>query len=124
MPFEYALLKAVPRIDRGECVNVGVVALLPGPRLPRHGVCTWTRSASSPSTRSADVDAVPRRARRRRGGLRRARPPAGPGGGPRRERFGWLTAPRRTVVQAGPVHSGLTRDPAADLHRLLDRLVR
>ena len=40
------------------------------------------------------------------------------------ERFRWLTAPRSTVLQAGPVHTGLAEDPAADLSRLLDLLVR
>jgi hypothetical protein len=41
-----------------------------------------------------------------------------------RERFGWLTAPRSTVVQPGPVHAGLTEDPEAEMTRLLDALVR
>jgi hypothetical protein len=45
------------------------------------------------------------------------------GQGSPRVRFGWLTAPRSTVVQAGPVHGGLTADPAAELTRLLARLV-
>ena len=40
------------------------------------------------------------------------------------QRFRWLTSPRSTVVQPGPVHAGLTEDPAAELERLLDRLVR
>jgi len=40
------------------------------------------------------------------------------------QRFRWLTAPRSTVVQTGPVHSGLTDDPAAELDRLLELLVR
>jgi hypothetical protein len=39
-------------------------------------------------------------------------------------RFRWLTAPRSTVVQAGPAHTGLTADPAAELQRLLDVLVK
>ena len=39
-------------------------------------------------------------------------------------RFGFLKAPRSTVVQPGPVHGGLTDDPAAELERLLDALVR
>jgi hypothetical protein len=39
------------------------------------------------------------------------------------ERFRWLTAPRSTVVQAGPVHTGLTDDPEAEVGRLLARLV-
>jgi len=40
------------------------------------------------------------------------------------ERFRWLAAPRSTVVHPGPIHSGLTDDPAADLERLLDSFVR
>jgi hypothetical protein len=39
------------------------------------------------------------------------------------KRFRWLTAPRSTVVQPGPVHTGLTTDPAADLERLMHKLV-
>ncbi|MEV7453956.1 DUF3037 domain-containing protein, partial [Streptomyces nigra] len=39
-------------------------------------------------------------------------------------RFRWLIAPRSTVVQPGPVHTGLTLDPVAETERLLDRLVR
>ena len=42
---------------------------------------------------------------------------------PPRERFGWLVAPRSTVVQPSPVHTGLTKDPKADLDRLLEVLV-
>ena len=39
-------------------------------------------------------------------------------------RFGFLKAPRSTVLQPGPVHGGMTTDPGAELQRLLDRLVR
>jgi hypothetical protein len=39
-------------------------------------------------------------------------------------RFRWLTAPRSTVVQTSPVHTGLTSDPLLELARLLDRMVR
>jgi Protein of unknown function (DUF3037) len=45
-------------------------------------------------------------------------------GKPLGDRFRWLTAPRSTIVQPGPVHSGLTADPAAELTRLFDTLVR
>ena len=41
-----------------------------------------------------------------------------------RARFGWLSAPRSTVLQPGPIHGGLTADPAAELERLMDRMVR
>jgi hypothetical protein len=52
-----------------------------------------------------------------------------PGSGPigrlsARERFHWLVAPRSTVLQVSPVHSGLCDDPAAALERLMDRMVR
>ena len=40
------------------------------------------------------------------------------------ERFRWLTAPRSTVLQPGPVHTGLTGDPEAEIDRLVARLVR
>jgi hypothetical protein len=42
---------------------------------------------------------------------------------PLRERFGWLVAPRSTVVQPSEVHTGLTEDPRAELERLLQRMV-
>ena len=69
--------------------------------------------------------------RRRCGGRCRPRPTSAAGspdaGPPAREdlgrRFRWLTAPRSTVVQAGPVHTGLTADPDADADRLLRALV-
>ncbi|MGL5863832.1 MAG: DUF3037 domain-containing protein, partial [Phycicoccus sp.] len=40
------------------------------------------------------------------------------------KRFGWLSAPRSTVLQPGPVHGGTASDPAGEVDRLLDRLVR
>ena len=68
----------------------------------------------------ADLDAV-------RGGPRafsRACTEGPLAGRPLGERFRWLTAPRSTVVQLGPVHSGLTADPAAELAHLFDTLVQ
>ena len=123
MPFEYAVLRAVPRVDRGECVNVGVVLYCQA----RDYLATLLH-VDEPRLRALHPrhrpGRPPRRARRRRGGVLGC-PGAGPASrGSRRERFGWLTAPRSTVVQTGPVHGGLTEDPAADLARLLDRLVR
>jgi hypothetical protein len=40
------------------------------------------------------------------------------------KRFGWISAPRSTVLQPGPVHGGAADDPAAEADRLVDRLVR
>ncbi len=121
-PFQYAVLRAVPRVERGECVNVGVVLY-----------CQQTEFLSA----VVNLDEVRLRALDPRidlGAVRQALgsvlavcsgdPAAGRSGvGPARDRFGWLTAPRSTVVQSGPVHSGVTVDPAAQLTRLLTRLV-
>ena len=48
---------------------------------------------------------------------------SGPASQPLGQRFGWLAAPKSTVVRPGPVHGGLTADPARQLERLLTTLV-
>ena len=123
VPFEYALLRAVPRVDRGECVNVGVVLYCQardylGVQVhldeARLRALDDAVDVAAVQAALAGVEAVCA------GGVEAGRA----GAGSPRERFGWLTAPRSTVVQTGPVHSGLTRHPEQDLQRLLDRLVR
>ncbi|MBZ3902258.1 MULTISPECIES: DUF3037 domain-containing protein [Streptomyces] len=120
--YEYALLRIVPRIERGECFNAGVLV--------------YSRSRGLVAARThldeakllvldpgADVAGV-RAALRAVEGVcaggeaagQAARDDAG-------RRFRWLVAPRSTVVQAGPVHTGLTADPAAEAERLLALLV-
>jgi hypothetical protein len=121
-PFEYAVLRAVPRVDRGECINVGVVLycqardhLAAAVRLDERRLL-----ALDPSV---DVEAV----RAALDGVRAVclgDPEAGPVAARAiRERFGWVTAPRSTVLQAGPVHGGMTADPDVELARLVHRLV-
>jgi hypothetical protein len=120
--FEYAALRVVPRVERGECMNVGVVVYCRA--LEYLGCATHLDEprllALDPSL---DLDGV-RTALAAVSGLCRGGPDAGqaaaepPGG-----RFRWLTAPRSTIVQPGPVHAGLTGDPAAELGRLLTLLV-
>jgi Protein of unknown function (DUF3037) len=121
-PFEYAVLRVVPRVDRGETMNAGV--LLYCQRLDYLGSRVWL---DEDRLRALDPDADPavvRRALQAAADICGGSPDAGP---PAREdrgrRFRWLTAPRSTVVQAGPVHTGLTADPDADADRLLRALV-
>lgn len=121
-PFAYAPIRVVPRVERGECINVGVV-LYSRPRRflgvrtgfdPQRLLALWP---------SLDVDAVQRHLDilclvsngDAAGGPIALLPPF--------ERFGWLTAPASTIVQPGPVHSGLTLDPAQALERLYRDLV-
>ncbi|MEW2378446.1 DUF3037 domain-containing protein [Micromonospora sp. NPDC047812] len=119
-PFEYAVVRLVPRVERGEQVNVGV--LLYCQRRDFLGVRTHLDAgrvrALAPQVDLAAVAAVLDSWDRTCAG-------DGPSGGMRLgERFRWLAAPRSTMIQTGPVHTGLTADPPAELERLMEALVR
>jgi hypothetical protein len=117
--YEWAALRVVPRVDRGECVNVGVLLYC------RHEVHLTIRLALDPARLTAlapdlDVEEVATAVR----AWERTVAGEGPAGAlSAGERFRWLTAPRSTVVQPGPVHTGLTDDPEGEVERLLARLV-
>lgn len=121
-PFEYAVLRVVPRVDRGESMNAGVLLYCQARSFlgARVHLDVERLRALDPA---ADPSAV-EHALRTAAGICAGADDAGPAGeeDPGR-RFRWLTAPRSTVVQPGPVHTGLTSDPEADLDRLLERLV-
>ncbi len=121
-PFEYAVLRVVPRVERGECINAGVVLYCQeeGFLGARVHLDPLRLKALDPE---ADLVAV-------RAHLEAIRsvcaggPEAGTVGRlPLGERFGWLVAPRSTVVQPSPVHTGLTDSPVAELEHLLQRMV-
>ena len=120
--FEYALLRVVPRGERGECLNAGVVPYCPAARFldARVHLDRGRLRALDPGS---DPDAVAEHlevaCRICAGG-----PEAGPIGLlPPRERFGWLVAPRSTVVQPSPVHSGFSDNPEKALEHLLRTMV-
>lgn len=117
--FEYAVLQAVPQVQRGESINVGVV--LYSQELDFLDARVHLDEARLRSLdKDIDVEAV----RDMLDAVCRACQGEGPAGTtPRRQRFGWLTAPRSTVVRTGPIHTGKTTDPAADLERLHTTLV-
>ena len=123
LPYQYVVMRCVPRVEREEFVNVGVVlysqaadllqaawhvdtdrvrALFPGLDVARlcdalafvEGVCAGDERGGSAAAQALG------------------------------QRFGFLKAPRSTVLQPGPVHGGLTADPRAELEHLLERLVR
>ncbi|MCD2197285.1 DUF3037 domain-containing protein [Actinomycetospora endophytica] len=117
--YEWAALRVVPRVDRGECVNVGVLLYC------RHEVHLTIRLALDTARLAAlapdlDVEEVATAV----AAWERTVAGEGPAGVlSAGERFRWLTAPRSTVVQPGPVHTGLTDDPETEVERLLARLV-
>ncbi|MEX2292025.1 MAG: DUF3037 domain-containing protein [Mycobacteriales bacterium] len=118
--FEYALLRAAPRVERGEVVNIGIVFYCQAAEF------LTVRVAADPDRLraldgAADVEGILEAAE----ALERTCGGEGPAGSTSLgQRFRWLTAPRSTVVHAGPVHSGLTADPEAEVERLLHALVR
>ncbi|MEU3374044.1 DUF3037 domain-containing protein [Streptomyces sp. NPDC006711] len=121
--FEYALLRVVPRVERGECFNAGVLVYCRA-----HSYVAARTHLDEAKLRALDpaADVIGVRAALRAvegvcGGGDEAGQAAGDDAG---RRFRWLIAPRSTVVQPGPVHTGLTTDPAAETERLLDLLVR
>jgi hypothetical protein len=116
--FEYALIRVVPRVERGESINVGVILYS---QQHRYLGC---RIRMDPARLrvldpGVDLDAVASALAALDEGCRRTLT-AGQTAG---MRFRWLTATRSTMVQPGPVHSGLTADPPAELERLFDELV-
>lgn len=125
-PFEYALLRVVPRIERGEAFNAGVVLYSrPLDFLGARDNLDVQRlhaldPAADPAVISAALAAVQAHCVHERVEARYAAPA---GGEDRGRRFRRLTAPRSTIVQAGPVHTGLTADPEAELEHLLTTLV-
>ena len=123
MPYQYVVLRCVPRVDREEFLNVGVVVYCQGddfldvawhvdedrlraldPNVDFEQVCDGLTFVEGVCAGDDRVGAAARRAMG--------------------ERFGFLKAPRSTVLQPGPVHGGVTTDPAAELQHLLARLVR
>jgi hypothetical protein len=121
-PFQYAILRVVPRVERGERLNAGVVLLCRalGFLAARVELDEDLLEALAPEL---DLPAV----RAHLDGL--VRVAAGdPAAGPvarldPSERFGWLVAPSSTVVQPSEVHTGLSADPEAELEHLVRTLV-
>ncbi|AXK34452.1 DUF3037 domain-containing protein [Streptomyces armeniacus] len=121
--FEYALLHVVPRVERGERINAGVVLYCRAHSFvtARTHLDEDRLRALDPAADVAGVRAALHAAECVCRGGDAAGQAAGDDAG---RRFRWLIAPRSTVVQPGPVHTGLTADPAAEAERLLDLLVR
>ncbi|AJP00995.1 DUF3037 domain-containing protein [Streptomyces leeuwenhoekii] len=121
--FEYALLRVVPRVERGECINAGVLVYCRAKAFvaARTHLDEARLLALDPGADVPGVRAALRAAEGVCAGGAAAGQAAGDDAG---RRFRWLVAPRSTIVQPGPVHTGLTADPAAEADRLLELLVR
>jgi Protein of unknown function (DUF3037) len=122
VPFEYAVVRVVPRVERGEQFNAGVIVLCRGRQFlaARVSLDTGLLTSLAPDGDAAAVqrylDAIV--------GVASGDAASGPiAGMAAPERFRWLTARSSTVVQSSDVHAGLTDDPGAELDHLFDALV-
>jgi hypothetical protein len=121
--FDYAVVRVVPRVEREEFMNVGIVLSCQAERFlgARIELDARRLRGFAPWLDPADVrrylEPIPAICR---GGAE-----AGPIGLlPQRQRFHWLVAPKSTIVQMSPVHSGFCEDPDVALGHLLDCMVR
>ena len=121
--YDYAIIRVVPRVDRGELINVGVILSCPAVDFleARIALDTPRLLALDPAldveATRANLEMIPRVCA------------GGAQGGeiaalPQRSRFHWLVSPRSTIIQFSPVHTGQTDDPAKALERLMETMVR
>jgi hypothetical protein len=120
--YQYVVLRCVPRVEREEFLNVGVVLYCQGADFleAAYDVDEDRLRAFAPDLGADEVAAALETVCQVCRGVTGGGLPTLGGQG---KRFGWLSAPRSTVVQPGPVHGGLTADPEAELATLLRRLV-
>jgi hypothetical protein len=122
LAFDYTIVQVVPRVDRDERINAGVILFCPAAAFLgcRIGLDERRLRALAPDVDvaavNAQLDAI------------RAICAGDAGAGPiarlsPSERFHWLSTPRSTVVQPSPPHAGLCDDPAAALDRLFTAVV-
>jgi hypothetical protein len=121
--YDYSIIRIVPRVERGEQINVGVIlSCVDSDFLEARIELDADRLRALDS--NIDLDAL-------RDSLATIPvvcsdgPDAGPIGAlPPRGRFRWLVSPRSTIIQMSPVHTGRTKDPRAALERLVETMVR
>ena len=121
-PFQYAMLRVVPRVERGEAFNAGVVLFCRPLKFlgARADLDEGLLAALAPRCEAADVVAqletlvAVAEGRPEGGGVAKL---------DQSERFHWLTAPRSDVLQCSPVHGGLADDPARALEELFAQYV-
>ncbi|GAA1156277.1 DUF3037 domain-containing protein [Ornithinicoccus hortensis] len=121
-PYQYVVIRLVPRVEREEFINVGVVLysqqadFLAG----RFALDEARALALAPDL---DLEAVRSALETVCGVAAGEHSPTTPRLDRLGPRFGWLSAPRSTILQPGPVHGGVTGDPAATLDHLVRILV-
>ena len=120
--YDYAVIRVVPSVERGECLNVGVILYAPTRRF-LGALVHLDRERLGAVAPQLDFSALQEQldhfvqvcyGKKNSGPVGRLS---------QSERFHWLVAPRSTIIQTSPVHSGSTGNPQAELQSLLNKLV-
>jgi|SRR5579885_2459455 hypothetical protein len=120
--YDYAIIRVVPRVERGECINVGVILfcrtldfLDARIHIDETRLLALAPDLDLPEVRrQLEAIALVCAGKAEAGSIGRLSPS---------ERFHWLVSPRSTIIQTSPVHCGLSCNPAATLQHLLHALV-
>jgi Protein of unknown function (DUF3037). len=120
--FDYAVFRLVPRVEREEFFNVGVILSCPEHKFLEskihldEGKLKCFAPDFDPETVRSYLEIIPKicAGDKDAGSIGRLT---------QRERFYWLTAPRSTIIQPSPVHTGLCRDPREMLEHLFEKMV-
>jgi hypothetical protein len=121
--YEWSVVRIVPRVERCEFVNAGVLLYCRQLDFLQAGIDLDGARVRALDP-GVDLDCVRRHLDAIVAVCAGASTSGANGARPLGDRFRWLAAPRSTVVQPSAIHTGLTRDPAAELERLLDVMVR
>jgi hypothetical protein len=121
--YDYAIIRVVPRVERGELINAGVIVscatenfLAAAIELNEQRLRALAPTIDIDEVRAA-LEIIPQ--------IAAGDPKGGPIAQlPRSERFHWLVAPRSAIIQTSPVHTGICDKPDAMVEKLLARLVR
>ena len=121
--YDYAVIRIVPRVERGEFINVGVIFCCQERRFLK-AVIEIDESRLKAFAPFLEIGAVRDYLNTIPVICSGAKEAGTIGRLPYRARFDWLVAPRSTIIQVSPVHSGLCADPETELEDLLDKMVR
>ena len=120
--FEWTVMRVVPRVERGEAINVGVILYCGASRFlgARIALDRARLAALDPTTDADELEKALAVIPRICAGDRDAGPIAKL---PLAERFSWLASPRSTITQPGPVHTGIASDAEVALQEIFERMV-